>query len=153
MTGRLAGKVAFVTGAARGQGRAHAVRLANEGADIIAVDIAGELPSCVPYDPATPDDLAQTAALVQAGFHPVLSDLPVVGRVPRRRGRGGQGATPALQPPRAHDNDHHERERDGRPECRLYQPDSALYLDGLTSHLIQSGQVVHSLPSVVVSRR
>jgi NAD(P)-dependent dehydrogenase (short-subunit alcohol dehydrogenase family) len=39
MTGRVAGKVAFITGAARGQGRSHAVRLAQEGADIIAVDI------------------------------------------------------------------------------------------------------------------
>jgi NAD(P)-dependent dehydrogenase (short-subunit alcohol dehydrogenase family) len=60
MTGRLGGKVAFITGAARGQGRAHAVRMASEGADIIAVDIAGTLPDCVPYDPATPDDLAET---------------------------------------------------------------------------------------------
>ena len=41
MTDRLAGRVAFITGAARGQGRAHAVRMADEGADIIAVDIAG----------------------------------------------------------------------------------------------------------------
>ena len=39
MTGRVEGKVAFITGAARGQGRSHAVRLAQEGADIIAVDI------------------------------------------------------------------------------------------------------------------
>jgi (+)-trans-carveol dehydrogenase len=39
MTGRVAGKVAFVTGAARGQGRSHAVRLAQKGADIIAVDV------------------------------------------------------------------------------------------------------------------
>jgi NAD(P)-dependent dehydrogenase (short-subunit alcohol dehydrogenase family) len=45
MTGRLAGKVAFITRAARGQGRAHAVRMAKEGADVIAVDIAGKLPS------------------------------------------------------------------------------------------------------------
>ena len=50
MTGRLEGKVAFITGAARGQGRAHAVRMAADGADIIAVDIAGKLPDCVPYD-------------------------------------------------------------------------------------------------------
>ncbi len=50
MSGRLTGKVAFITGAARGQGRAHAVRMANEGADIIAVDIAGKLPQCVLYD-------------------------------------------------------------------------------------------------------
>lgn len=64
--GRVSGKVAFVTGAARGQGRAHAVRMAAEGADVIAVDIAGKLPSCVPYDPATPEDLAETVRLVQA---------------------------------------------------------------------------------------
>jgi SDR family mycofactocin-dependent oxidoreductase len=64
-TGRLAGKVAFITGAARGQGRAHAVRLASEGADIIAVDIAAELPG-VPYDSATPEDLAETERQVEA---------------------------------------------------------------------------------------
>ena len=66
MSGRLAGKVAFITGAARGQGRAHAVRMASEGADIIAVDVAGKLPSCVPYDSATPEDLADTVRLVEA---------------------------------------------------------------------------------------
>ncbi len=65
MTDRLAGRVAFITGAARGQGRAHAVRMADEGADIIAVDIAGPLPPCVPYNPATPDDLAETVRLVE----------------------------------------------------------------------------------------
>lgn len=65
MTGRLSGKVAFVTGAARGQGRAHAVRMATEGADIIAVDIAGKLPDCVPYDSATPEDLDDTVQLVE----------------------------------------------------------------------------------------
>ena len=54
MSGRLTGKVAFITGAARGQGRAHAVRMASEGADIIAIDIAGKLPTCVPYDPRLP---------------------------------------------------------------------------------------------------
>src|SRR6195952_4747574 len=66
MTGRLTDKVAFITGAARGQGRAHAVRMAREGADIIAVDIAGKLPSCVRYDSATPEDLAETVRLVEA---------------------------------------------------------------------------------------
>ncbi|GFM18046.1 MULTISPECIES: mycofactocin-coupled SDR family oxidoreductase [Mycobacteriaceae] len=66
MNRRLEDRVAFVTGAARGQGRAHAVRMASEGADIIAVDIAGPLPDCVPYDPATPDDLADTVRLVEA---------------------------------------------------------------------------------------
>ena len=48
MTGRLEGKVAFVTGAGRGQGRSHAIRLAEEGADIIAVDICDQVAS-VPY--------------------------------------------------------------------------------------------------------
>jgi len=65
MTGRVAGKVAFVTGAARGQGRSHAVRLAQEGADIIAVDICQPF-SDSPAPPATPEDLAETADLVKA---------------------------------------------------------------------------------------
>jgi SDR family mycofactocin-dependent oxidoreductase len=58
------GKVAFITGAARGQGRSHAVRLAEEGADIIAVDICAQVDS-VPYPMATPDDLAQTVKEVE----------------------------------------------------------------------------------------
>jgi (+)-trans-carveol dehydrogenase len=64
MTGRVEGKVAFITGAARGQGRAHAVRLAQEGADIIAVDICKQIESVlVPL--STPEDLAETADLVK----------------------------------------------------------------------------------------
>ncbi|WP_299953243.1 mycofactocin-coupled SDR family oxidoreductase [uncultured Modestobacter sp.] len=63
--GKLDGKVAFVTGAARGQGRSHAVHLAREGADIIAVDQCAPV-GTVPYDLATPDDLAQTATEVEA---------------------------------------------------------------------------------------
>lgn len=62
--GRMDGKVALITGAARGQGRSHAVRLAQEGAEIIAVDLCGQLDS-VPYAMATPDDLAETATLVE----------------------------------------------------------------------------------------
>ena len=65
MAGRLAGKVAFITGAARGQGRSHAIRLAQDGADIIAVDICGQIDS-VPYPLATPGDLAETAKQVEA---------------------------------------------------------------------------------------
>jgi SDR family mycofactocin-dependent oxidoreductase len=64
MSGRVEGKVAFITGAARGQGRAHAVRLAQEGADIIAVDICHDVEGALPM--ATPADLAETEALVKA---------------------------------------------------------------------------------------
>jgi len=66
MAGRAQGKVAFITGAARGQGRSHAVRLAEEGADIIAVDLAGPVPSVSAYPPATADDLAETVKQVEA---------------------------------------------------------------------------------------
>jgi len=63
--GKLEGKVAFITGAARGQGRSHAIRLAQEGADIIAVDICRQIDS-VTYPMSTPDDLAETAKQVEA---------------------------------------------------------------------------------------
>jgi SDR family mycofactocin-dependent oxidoreductase len=63
--GKLEGKVAFITGAARGQGRSHAIRLAQEGADIIAVDICAQIDS-VPYGMATREDLEQTAKEVEA---------------------------------------------------------------------------------------
>ena len=66
MAGRLQGKVAFVTGAARGQGRSHAVRMAEEGADIIAVDICEDIESVTAYDLATEADLAETVKLVEA---------------------------------------------------------------------------------------
>ncbi|WP_326545926.1 mycofactocin-coupled SDR family oxidoreductase [Mycolicibacterium sp. ND9-15] len=65
MGGRVEGKVAFVTGAARGQGRSHAVRLAEEGADIIAVDVCKQISSNSDIPWATPDDLAETADLVK----------------------------------------------------------------------------------------
>ncbi|GEL18734.1 mycofactocin-coupled SDR family oxidoreductase [Pseudonocardia asaccharolytica] len=62
--GRVEGKVALVTGAARGQGRSHAVRLAQEGADVIAVDLCHQLDS-VPYPMATPADLDETVKRVE----------------------------------------------------------------------------------------
>ncbi|WP_046301126.1 mycofactocin-coupled SDR family oxidoreductase [Mycobacterium sp. UM_Kg27] len=65
MSGRVAGKVALITGAARGQGRSHAVRLAQEGADIIAVDVCARISSNEDIPAATPDDLAETADLVK----------------------------------------------------------------------------------------
>ncbi|MEU1981922.1 mycofactocin-coupled SDR family oxidoreductase [Nocardia sp. NPDC019395] len=65
MMGKLEGKVAFITGAARGQGRSHAIRLAQEGADIIAVDICENIPDS-PYEGATESDLAETVQQVEA---------------------------------------------------------------------------------------
>ncbi|EFC80484.1 mycofactocin-coupled SDR family oxidoreductase [Parafrankia sp. EUN1f] len=62
--GKLDGKVVFITGAARGQGRSHAIRLAGEGASVIAVDICAQIDS-VPYPLATPDDLAGTVKSVE----------------------------------------------------------------------------------------
>ncbi|GAA4804589.1 mycofactocin-coupled SDR family oxidoreductase [Actinomycetospora chlora] len=64
MTGRMTGKIALVSGAARGQGRNHAVRLAEEGADIIAFDVAGPVPA-QGAPAASPEDLAETVALVE----------------------------------------------------------------------------------------
>lgn len=63
--GRLSGKVALITGAARGQGRAEAVRLADEGADVIAIDVAGPVTEYVGYPAATREDLKRTVELVE----------------------------------------------------------------------------------------
>ncbi|OFJ54443.1 mycofactocin-coupled SDR family oxidoreductase [Mycolicibacterium grossiae] len=65
MAGRVADKVAFITGAARGQGRSHAVRLAQEGADIVAVDVCRQVGSSSEIPAATRDDLAETAGLIK----------------------------------------------------------------------------------------
>jgi SDR family mycofactocin-dependent oxidoreductase len=62
--GRLTGKVAFITGIARGQGRSHAIKLAEEGASIIGVDLCSQMDS-VGYAMSTPDDLAETVKLVE----------------------------------------------------------------------------------------
>lgn len=63
--GQFAGRVAVITGGARGQGRSHAVGLAREGADIALVDRCADL-GTVPYPLATPADLAETVRLVEA---------------------------------------------------------------------------------------
>ena len=85
MPGRMQGKVALITGAARGQGRSHAVALAREGADIIAVDVCSQIES-VPYPMATEADLAETARLVEA------LDRRIVARVADVRDRGALAA-------------------------------------------------------------
>lgn len=66
MTGRVEGKVAVITGAARGIGRAAAVALAREGADVVGIDIAGPVGQIFVVEPATPEDLAETGRQVQA---------------------------------------------------------------------------------------
>ncbi|RVW00968.1 mycofactocin-coupled SDR family oxidoreductase [Rhodococcus spongiicola] len=66
MSGRVEGKVAFITGAARGQGRSHAVRLAEEGADIIAVDICENIDTVTSYSLATDQEFQETVAQVEA---------------------------------------------------------------------------------------
>lgn len=71
--GPLEGRVAFITGAARGQGRAHAVRLANDGADIIAIDICGPVSDTVTYPMPTSEDLAETVRLVEAAGRKALA--------------------------------------------------------------------------------
>lgn len=72
MENRLEGKVAVVTGAARGQGRAHAVRFAQEGADVIALDICAQIDSN-PYPLATREDLAETERLVKETGRQILA--------------------------------------------------------------------------------
>jgi SDR family mycofactocin-dependent oxidoreductase len=83
VSGRVEGKVAFITGAARGQGRSHAVRLAQEGADIIAVDICADVRG-LPYAGATQADLAETVREVEAldrRIHAVTADVRDYGAV------------------------------------------------------------------------
>jgi (+)-trans-carveol dehydrogenase len=81
--GKLDGKVALITGAARGQGRSHAVRLAADGADIIGVDLCAQVPS-VTYPMSSPEDLDETAALVKAHnrrFYHAIADVRDFGQL------------------------------------------------------------------------
>jgi SDR family mycofactocin-dependent oxidoreductase len=73
VSGMLQGRVALITGAARGQGRAHAIRLAREGVDIIALDICAPVSDCITYPAATREDLAQTVRAVEAEGRKVLA--------------------------------------------------------------------------------
>jgi SDR family mycofactocin-dependent oxidoreductase len=85
MVDRVAGKVALVTGAARGQGRADALRLAEESADVIVIDVCAPLPS-VPYDSATQDDLAETAAQIEKTGRRVVSGIVDIRDLDKLRG-------------------------------------------------------------------
>jgi (+)-trans-carveol dehydrogenase len=76
--GRMSGKTVLITGAARGQGRAHAIRLAEEGADIVATDICAQRPE-IAYATSTRDDLDHTAKLVEALDRRCLAFTPTPG--------------------------------------------------------------------------
>jgi len=73
--GQLDGKVAFITGAARGQGRSHAIRLAEEGADVIALDIGREAIESIDYALGTEDELDETIAAIEASGRRALKGL------------------------------------------------------------------------------
>ena len=83
---RVAGKVAFIPGAARGQGRQHAIRLAEEGADIIAVDVCSDIEGA-PYPLATKAAFDETAALVEKLDRRVVAAKADVGDLDGLRGR------------------------------------------------------------------
>lgn len=88
--GRVAGKVALITGAARGQGREHAIRLAEEGADIVAVDVCADIDG-VAYPGATDSDLADTADLVEKSGRRIVTAKADVRDVEALRAAVAQG--------------------------------------------------------------
>jgi NAD(P)-dependent dehydrogenase (short-subunit alcohol dehydrogenase family) len=93
--GRVEGKVAFITGAARGQRRSHAIRLAEEGADIIAVDVPGDYDT-VGYPMGTDADLQQTVKAVEAGRDIVLEGPPGTSKTTLRRAITAEWGIPLL---------------------------------------------------------
>ncbi len=104
--GRVEGKVAFITGAARGQGRSHAIRLAQEGADIIAIDNLEDVRN-VPYHGATEADLAETVKQVEALDRRIIAtkadvrDLGALQPGGRRRRRPARAGSTSSAPTRA----------------------------------------------------
>ena len=92
MASQFDGKVAFITGAARGQGRSHAVRFAEEGADIIAVDLCGQIDS-VAYPMSTPEDLAETVKLVEKTGRRIVAEQADVRDLDRLEAVVAKGVT------------------------------------------------------------
>jgi SDR family mycofactocin-dependent oxidoreductase len=90
MAGRLDGKVAFITGVARGQGRAHALRMAEEGADIIGIDICADIASSN-YPLASPEDLRETERLVKERGREVVMRIADVRERAELRGAVDEG--------------------------------------------------------------
>ena len=99
MAGRMDGKVSFITGAARGQGRAHAVKQASEGADIIAVDICEDIASNF-YPMATFEDLEQTKKLVEAEGRTCVAVKADVRQREELRAQPRKASTPSARSPR-----------------------------------------------------
>lgn len=91
MTGRLTNKIALITGAARGIGRAQAVRFAEEGADIVAVDVCGPIDT-VHVPSSTPDDLAETVRLVEQAGGRVVTEIVDVRDSEELRAAADRGA-------------------------------------------------------------
>ncbi|OBJ91359.1 mycofactocin-coupled SDR family oxidoreductase [Mycolicibacterium conceptionense] len=91
MSGRLTNKIALITGAARGIGRAQAVRFAEEGADIVAVDVCGPIDT-VHVPSSTPDDLAETASLVERAGGRVVTEIVDVRDSEELRAAADRGA-------------------------------------------------------------
>ena len=84
MAGRMDGKVSFITGAGRGQGRAHAVKQSNEGADIIAIDICEDIESN-PYPMSSWEDLQETKTLVERHGRRCVAGAETIEVCARRR--------------------------------------------------------------------
>jgi SDR family mycofactocin-dependent oxidoreductase len=92
MAGQFEGKVAFITGAARGQGRSHAVRFAEEGADIIAFDLCDQM-SSVAYPMSTPEDLDETINLVEKTGRRIVAEQGDVRDFERLKAAVANGVT------------------------------------------------------------
>jgi hypothetical protein len=138
MTGRVQGKVAFNTGAARGQERSHAIRPAQEGADIIAVDLCESIPSVDRFYPgATEADLADTVAAVEALDRRIIATKADV----RDYLRGGHPAPDRAGDGRVHRPDQLDGRAEGHAERRGLHREQACRAVGRAGRRQQRGTV------------